>query len=193
MAKTYWEKLQDPRWQKKRLEIMQRDEFKCSRCNRDDVTLSVHHRIYRKKCEPWEYGDEDLTTLCKPCHEAVTDQDSKIKEWLSGDENRLFILRLIDLETCGYPNVEIAMWEVQQLVTHYLSWVFREDLKLIDAFELSSIMREVALAIDGAIISLESVQHSIRTKVESVRPDMKPVEPAKIEAISIPEDSDQPF
>ncbi len=85
------------------------------------------------------------------------------------------------------------MWEVQQLVTHYLSWVFREDLKLIDAFELSSIMREVALAIDGAIISLESVQHSIRTKVESVRPDMKPVEPAKIEAISIPEDSDQPF
>ena len=69
--KPYFEKLKDPRWQKKRLEIMERDEFKCSHCGDDEKTLNVHHKFYRKGANPWDYPDDALMTLCEPCHEEI--------------------------------------------------------------------------------------------------------------------------
>jgi hypothetical protein len=65
----YSEKLQDPRWQKKRLEILQRDNFTCLGCEATDKTLHVHHTVYVKGVEPWDY-DQSLMTLCSDCHEA---------------------------------------------------------------------------------------------------------------------------
>lgn len=65
---TYSEKLRDPRWQKKRLEIFQRDAFKCLSCGAEDKPLSVHHVVYRK-INPWEYPDYLYQTLCEDCHE----------------------------------------------------------------------------------------------------------------------------
>lgn len=66
---TYAEKLKDPRWQKKRLEILERDDFSCRSCGSDAKELHVHHLIYLKGKEPWEYKNEHLVTLCKKCHE----------------------------------------------------------------------------------------------------------------------------
>ena len=66
---NYAEKLKDPRWQKKRLEIFERDEWKCRRCKSDDKTLAAHHIKYRRGLEPWDYPNEDLLTLCESCHE----------------------------------------------------------------------------------------------------------------------------
>ena len=73
MAKTYWEKLQDPRWQRKRLEILQRDEFTCLKCGSTKDTLHVHHGYYERNTEPWEYPDDSLHTLCECCHSQVGD------------------------------------------------------------------------------------------------------------------------
>ena len=42
----YAEKLKDPRWQKKRLEILERDAWVCQKCFDTKSTLHVHHRIY---------------------------------------------------------------------------------------------------------------------------------------------------
>lgn len=43
MSKTsYYEQLKDPRWQKKRLEIMNRANFKCEECGDSENMLSVH-------------------------------------------------------------------------------------------------------------------------------------------------------
>lgn len=67
--KAYWEKLRDPRWQRKRLEVMQRADFKCEACDADEATLNVHHKIYRKGVDPWEYSDTELRCLCEACHE----------------------------------------------------------------------------------------------------------------------------
>ena len=67
----YSDKLKDPRWQKKRLEVFERDNFTCQSCERTDITLSVHHRYYAY-CEPWEYPNEALQTLCEVCHNTVT-------------------------------------------------------------------------------------------------------------------------
>lgn len=65
---TYSEKLKDPRWQKRRLEIMERDKWRCVHCADDKKTLAVHHTIYHKDAEPWEYEDAELITLCDDCH-----------------------------------------------------------------------------------------------------------------------------
>lgn len=67
--KTYWQLLRDPRWQRLRLEIMEAANFACSRCEKSDDTLNVHHRLYRKGAKPWEYAPSDLECLCEDCHE----------------------------------------------------------------------------------------------------------------------------
>lgn len=64
---SYFEKLKDPRWQKKRSRILERDSFTCRHCDSTTKTLNVHHLAYSK--DPWDSQDEDLLTLCEDCHE----------------------------------------------------------------------------------------------------------------------------
>lgn len=66
---TYADLLRDPRWQKKRLEIMQRDGFQCRFCSDDKSTLNVHHCFYERGKAPWEYPNASLVTFCEDCHE----------------------------------------------------------------------------------------------------------------------------
>lgn len=82
MKKTYWEKLKDPRWQKMRLAVMERDGFACQVCADDKSTLNVHHRIYRKGAAPWEYAPHELVTLCEACHGEQHQGDDSLKEAL---------------------------------------------------------------------------------------------------------------
>ncbi len=65
----YSDKLKDPRWQKKRLEILERDEWKCTVCEDDTTTLHVHHLRYKVGKNPWDCDGFDLITLCESCHE----------------------------------------------------------------------------------------------------------------------------
>lgn len=65
--KTYSEKLRDPRWQKKRLEILERDGFKCCNCGDKETELHIHHYYYNFNL-PWECDDLSMITLCKYCH-----------------------------------------------------------------------------------------------------------------------------
>jgi ribosomal protein S27AE len=67
-SSAYSQKLKDPRWQKIRLEVFERDEWTCCRCGDKDTTLSVHHRRYVPGREPWDYPIHELTTLCEICH-----------------------------------------------------------------------------------------------------------------------------
>ena len=68
---TYAEKLLDPRWQQKRLRVLERDKFTCQLCNDAETTLHIHHFFYISGYEPWDYKDEDLITYCKHCHSLV--------------------------------------------------------------------------------------------------------------------------
>ena len=70
---TYSEKLQDPRWQKKRLEIMSRDGFRCVNCLSETNTLTVHHFYYISGRMPWEYPAPSMATLCRKCHSEGND------------------------------------------------------------------------------------------------------------------------
>lgn len=64
---SYLNKLKSPLWQKKRLEILNRDKFTCQDCGGVESTLHVHHIAYYK--EPWDCPNELLVTLCEDCHE----------------------------------------------------------------------------------------------------------------------------
>jgi phage terminase large subunit GpA-like protein len=72
---SYGEKLRDPRWQRRRLEIFQRDSWACRCCGAKDRMLAVHHRYYVG--EPWEAPDEALETLCQDCHDAEHDKENE--------------------------------------------------------------------------------------------------------------------
>lgn len=81
MSKIFKEGLYlDPRWQKKRLEILERDEFSCQHCGDKDSTLHVHHTSYAKNLwdneennTPWGYPSIILITLCDKCHNSEHD------------------------------------------------------------------------------------------------------------------------
>lgn len=72
--KEYSEYLKNPKWQKKRLEILSRDKFSCVVCGNgieNDTSLHVHHLSYIKGRMPWEYDIKDMRVLCKMCHQRI--------------------------------------------------------------------------------------------------------------------------
>jgi hypothetical protein len=58
-----------PEWQKKRLQILERDNFTCQTCLNDNEVLHVHHKFYIPNKLIWDYNDEWFITLCGTCHE----------------------------------------------------------------------------------------------------------------------------
>lgn len=78
--KTYFELLKDPRWQKKRLEILERDNFRCKECGNDNSELHVHHKVYIRNRYPWDYHHLFLVTLCDDCHKKAHKRLTMISE-----------------------------------------------------------------------------------------------------------------
>lgn len=87
LPSDYYEKLKDPRWQKKRLEVFQRDNWACKCCGSEDRPLHVHHLFYFKDKEPWEIHNGFLITLCEDCHksEKLDDEDIGLKDGIIED------------------------------------------------------------------------------------------------------------
>lgn len=71
--KTYWEQLQDPRWQKRRLELFEDRGWQCECCGEKTKQLHVHHRYYRRGMMAWDYPLSALNAFCEDCH--LTQQD----------------------------------------------------------------------------------------------------------------------
>ncbi len=89
---SYSELLKDPHWQKKRLEIMQRDKWQCVSCMDNNSELHVHHLKYSTEM-PWDELDENLITLCSSCHKAIHYLTSSNE---FGFETLILVMRLLD-------------------------------------------------------------------------------------------------
>lgn len=76
----YSELLQDPRWQKKRLEILEYAGWRCQICGAQNITLHVHHSRYIKNKKPWQYPSGSLIAVCKPHHEMLHPEKKKKEE-----------------------------------------------------------------------------------------------------------------
>jgi hypothetical protein len=90
---SYADLLKDPRWQKKRLEILEASAWKCERCDDKTTELHVHHKRYIKGKMPWEYESGDLCVLCGPHHE----------EWHADSENLQMAIARMPLQ--AFENV----------------------------------------------------------------------------------------
>lgn len=80
---TYSDLLKDPRWQRKRLEILERAGWECENCGDSESTLHVHHGYYEKGIKPWEYPEHSLCCLCESCHNAVSSGRKNINSAIS--------------------------------------------------------------------------------------------------------------
>jgi hypothetical protein len=106
--KSYWELLKDPQWQRKRLEVLQREDFACQWCGAKDVTLHVHHTYYTKGAKPWEYPDRSLMVLCENCHELGTIRKAELDELAGSLFSSLDALE----QLIGYASALVAREEV---------------------------------------------------------------------------------
>jgi hypothetical protein len=77
----YWQRLEDPRWQKLRLEVFNRDDFACRYCGDREERLEVHHLYYVSGREPWEYPLGAFKTACKTCHKEQRQEPTTVSEW----------------------------------------------------------------------------------------------------------------
>lgn len=100
--KTYSEKLKDPRWQKKRLEIFNLRGFKCEKCGCEENELHIHHRFYISGREAWEYDNDVFQVLCSDCHKK--EHDTKTKNNNSKYEE--IIKKLEQIEAIDNRNIE---------------------------------------------------------------------------------------
>lgn len=142
--KTYSEKLKDPRWQKKRLEVLQRDNFTCQLCGDAETELHVHHHSYVKGRQPWEYELTNVVTYCKHCHRVVEELKDHfgevplkiIKRYLADIETTAVsaisesVKHGIRLSICSFKHDEFTYWmsirkdvakDIINLVSPYLS------------------------------------------------------------------------
>lgn len=87
----------DPRWQRKRLECMQRDDWTCVACDDKQSQLHVHHIQY---CgDLWSSPLNDLQTLCHKCHGDLGKHPKGGVYWDRFGEHRVF--RVLHCPLCG--------------------------------------------------------------------------------------------
>ena len=107
---TYSDKLKDPRWQKMRLLVFDRDDWKCQCCGDTENTLHCHHKKYISGKDPWDIDTDNLVTLCENCHKRVTNipkegGDLAFQRWASRE---VFKYLLIVMNHCTRPDDEIV-------------------------------------------------------------------------------------
>lgn len=109
---TYAEKLKDPRWQKLRLQIMERDGFRCLHCGAKDKTLHVHHAVYEKR-DPWDCETRNLGTLCEDCHAKVERVIRLSREWISRSvfARKAIYCLLMDAEDRRVAGDRFTLWQ----------------------------------------------------------------------------------
>ena len=124
MAKSdYFQKLKDPRWQKKRLEILQRDDFTCQNCQSKNNELHVHHKYYIYGNDPWDYQNSALIVLCKECHE----EEDYYKE------SSQILIR--NLKKCGFSN-----YNIECLAMVFDELIFNTEKNTCDKIEPENII-----------------------------------------------------
>lgn len=122
---TYSEKLKDPRWQKRRLHILERDQWACQRCFGTEDTLHVHHRWYHG--EPWDAPEEALETLCVDCHDSESSQRAETEERLLAAMRRCFTYSDVEELAGAIECVPTASRGYGGVVADAMAWFVRDD------------------------------------------------------------------
>jgi len=170
---TYAEKLKDPRWQKKRLKILERDNWKCRECGATDKTLHVHHTQY--KGDPWEIEDVKLKTLCCDCHENEHDDNKKKSKYnefqlckdaieITGDELINIPHEDLGVKTLDNPH---AIWAyVQYSYNHYATYKNTSVEKFNSQFKNANFTLKEYIKLCHDHLQRDCVRHNILLKTD---------------------------
>lgn len=124
---TYSEKLKDQRWINLSNQVKSIYGNRCSSCGGED-NLNTHHLIYRSGFEPWDYNINDLTVMCKDCHNAFHKNETRLKEVLMNGRLMFgyefdFIINIIEkmsnLETNDYRKVLDFVTELDETTIRF--------------------------------------------------------------------------
>lgn len=121
---SYKEKLKHPKWQKTRLKIFERDNWRCQMCKSQDNILHVHHRNYFSCYKnPWDYPDYLLVTLCELCHKEETEFRQKSEDFLIELLRRkLFHNQVYNLGLC-FNNAKDDTELINLILEHVLNYI----------------------------------------------------------------------
>lgn len=77
---NYAQQIKHPMWQKKRLEVLEANNFECEDCGAKEEELHVHHPFYRRGAMIWQYEASELQCLCHKCHKDAHALDERLKK-----------------------------------------------------------------------------------------------------------------
>lgn len=92
---AYAELLKHPKWQEKRLRVLEGAGFRCVRCFNAERSLHAHHKVYLKGHKPWEYEDALLECLCERCHDQAHTERAEL-EYMITTQPTASVPRLTD-------------------------------------------------------------------------------------------------
>lgn len=132
----YSKLLRDPRWQKKRLKILDAHGFKCDECGDTKNELQVHHCYYEKDRNPWDYDDDCFKVLCDEHHKAwhllKADIDKKLSKFniedfgllsqIVGELDETDIQNLCTLFFLGFPQRDLIKTAADIAATMHNEW-----------------------------------------------------------------------
>ena len=123
--KKYLEKLKDPRWQKIRLEVFERDAWTCQRCYDTETTLNIHHRYYKDNTEPWDYPLESLVSLCENCHSEEREvRQSYERDMLHALREKFFAEEVSEL-AIGFHTMPLC--HVSEIIASVYQWAISDE------------------------------------------------------------------
>lgn len=167
---SYSEQLKDPRWQKIRLEVMERDGWRCVSCSDSKTTLNVHHLNYDRGAAPWEYDLSNFVTMCEGCHRSVEESIRAIRMNLPFMEHE---------ERCAFAWLSngAVLFDPSQRPTKRVA-LSEKDKKLAVAWvasRLSAVVTETAEHISATELSFEEIGNAILARLKPVESEKPPI------------------
>jgi hypothetical protein len=138
----YSDKLKDPRWQKLRLQVFERDKFTCQCCQDTEETLTVHHLEYAKSGDPWDVPIESLLTLCDNCHsecEKILRKLRRVIPFGYGKSKHLLTCASYILENYSHGEGQVRFKEALIDLVYRCTWDHHtRDLVMVESALLQS-------------------------------------------------------
>lgn len=139
---SYSEKLKDPRWQKKRLEILSSEDWSCALCLSKNKTLHVHHKYYTPNTDPWDYDDSCYVILCEDCHKEEHEALKTLEKHLLNCVRRQFMAS--EIKDICFAFLNMKQDHIPEVTATALKWA------LTDRESMSIITRMYFLFLKGA-------------------------------------------
>lgn len=74
----------NPRWKRKRKNILKRDNYMCQECKRygrRTEATTVHHKKHTDEFPELAYEDDNLVSLCEACHNKMHPEKAKHRRY----------------------------------------------------------------------------------------------------------------